>query len=74
MFFFFLVFNINLMIFYILFNFYFQVSMMVHRVENTLLIDEYDIAKLFLQASDWTWLNKFVYDHVMENLNLKVIV
>lgn len=44
------------------------VSMMVHRVENTLLLDDFDIAKyLFKQAeNDWEWLKKIYYKHVFQ--------
>lgn len=48
--------------------------MMVHRVENTLLIDEFDIHKHLLMAaeSDWKWLRKFFFEHVMNTLKSKV--
>jgi len=48
--------------------------MMVHRVENTLLIDEFDIQKHLLMAaeSDWKWLRKFFFEHVMNTLKSKV--
>ncbi|XP_014260626.1 erythroid differentiation-related factor 1 [Cimex lectularius] len=49
------------------------VSMMVHRVENTLLIDEFDIHKHLLSRAenDWTWLRKFFFDHIIETLSAK---
>ncbi|XP_012254661.2 erythroid differentiation-related factor 1 [Athalia rosae] len=49
------------------------VSMMVHRVENTLLIDDFDIHKYLLRQaeSDWEWLQKFLYDHVFRNVENK---
>lgn len=41
-----------------------QVSMMVHRVENTLLIDDFDIYKHLLRTEkkEWEWLRVFYYD------------
>ncbi|KAL3280357.1 hypothetical protein HHI36_017846 [Cryptolaemus montrouzieri] len=44
-----------------------SISMMVHRIENTLLIDNFDIYKHFSpqnQNSDWIWLEKFITEHV----------
>jgi hypothetical protein len=56
------------------FRFPFQVSMMVHRIENTLLIDEFDIRKHLLRTAEteWEWLKKFFYDHVLKSLSDKV--
>ena len=50
------------------------VSMMVHRIENTLLIDEFDIHKHLLRTaeSEWEWLKKFFFDHVLNSLSDKV--
>ncbi|XP_046431466.1 erythroid differentiation-related factor 1 isoform X1 [Neodiprion fabricii] len=49
------------------------VSMMVHRVENTLLIDDFDIHKYLLRQaeSDWEWLKKFIYGHVYNSVGGK---
>ncbi|KDR07710.1 Erythroid differentiation-related factor 1 [Zootermopsis nevadensis] len=49
------------------------VSMMVHRIENTLLIDEFDIHKHLLRTAEteWEWLKKFFFDHVLKSLNDK---
>lgn len=43
-----------------------HVSMMVHRVENTLLIDDFDIYKHLLKTAEteWEWLKKFFYENV----------
>ncbi|KAH1012911.1 erythroid differentiation-related factor 1 [Dendroctonus ponderosae] len=43
-----------------------HISMMVHRVENTLLLDEFDIYKHLLKTSetDWDWLKKFFFENV----------
>lgn len=42
------------------------VSMMVHRIENTLLLDDFDIQKYLLRQAenDWKWLKEFIYQHV----------
>ncbi|XP_043265831.1 erythroid differentiation-related factor 1 [Colletes gigas] len=47
--------------------------MMVHRVENTLLLDDFDIHKYLLRQaeSDWEWLRKFFYEHIFQNLGDK---
>lgn len=47
---------------------------MVHRVENTLLIDEFDIHKHLLSRaeSDWAWLRKFFFEHILQTLSHKV--
>ncbi|RZB41599.1 erythroid differentiation-related factor 1 [Asbolus verrucosus] len=43
-----------------------HVSMMVHRVENTLLLDDFDIYKHLLRTSEteWKWLKKFFFENV----------
>lgn len=48
--------------------------MMVHRIENTLLIDEFDIRKHLLRTAEteWEWLKKFFSDHVLKSLSDKV--
>jgi hypothetical protein len=48
--------------------------MMVHRIENTLLIDEFDVHKhLMVQTEDdWEWLRKFFYNHILESFDRKV--
>lgn len=45
------------------------ISMMVHRIENTLLIDDFDLYKFLLQQADddWKWLRSFI----IENLSPK---
>ncbi|XP_069671466.1 erythroid differentiation-related factor 1 [Periplaneta americana] len=49
------------------------VSMMVHRVENTLLIDEFDVHKHLLRTAEteWQWLKKFFFEHVLKSLSDK---
>lgn len=48
--------------------------MMVHRVENTLLIDEFDVQKYLMVKTedDWEWLRKFFYNHILESFDRKV--
>lgn len=43
-----------------------HVSMMVHRVENTLLLDDFDIYKHLLRTAEteWEWFRKFFYENV----------
>ncbi|XP_034944634.1 erythroid differentiation-related factor 1 [Chelonus insularis] len=45
------------------------ISMIVHRIENTLLLDDFDIHKYLLRQaeSDWKWLKDFIYEHVFHN-------
>ncbi|XP_014273800.1 erythroid differentiation-related factor 1 isoform X1 [Halyomorpha halys] len=52
------------------------VSMMVHRIENTLLIDEFDIHKHLLSKaeSDWGWLKKFFCDQILQTLKNKSLL
>ena len=47
------------------------VSMMVHRVGNTLLLDDFDTHKHLLrrQQEDWTWLRRFYYDTILQHDN-----
>ena len=47
-----------------------NVSMMVHRVGNTLMLDEFDIHRYLLrqQDDDWRWLRKFFYETVLRNM------
>ncbi|KAG8224567.1 hypothetical protein J437_LFUL002171 [Ladona fulva] len=49
------------------------VSMMVHRIENTLLIDEFDIHKhlLITAKKEWEWLKNFFFNHVLASLDHK---
>lgn len=48
-----------------------SISMMVHRIENTLLIDEFDIHKYLLQQAndDWQWLRSFIYENILSSLS-----
>ncbi|XP_054259203.1 erythroid differentiation-related factor 1 isoform X2 [Macrosteles quadrilineatus] len=49
------------------------VSMVVHRIEKTLLIDEFDFHKHLLRTSetDWEWLRKFFFEQVLQTLSEK---
>lgn len=48
-------------------------SYFVHRVGNTLLIDDFDLHKYLLWKSeeDWQWLRKFIYENVLSRLKEK---
>lgn len=45
-------------------------SYFVHRIGNTLLIDQFDVQKYLLWKSeeDWKWLRAFIYENVMSNM------
>lgn len=47
---------------------------MVHRVENTLLLDDFDVHQhLMMQTKDdWKWLKTFFYKHILESFDRKV--
>uniref|UniRef100_A0A2M4CZA1 Erythroid differentiation-related factor 1 n=1 Tax=Anopheles darlingi TaxID=43151 RepID=A0A2M4CZA1_ANODA len=47
------------------------ISMIVHRIENTLLIDEFDVAKYLLQQeeSEWQWLRSFIVENIIKSLS-----
>ncbi|XP_017889932.1 erythroid differentiation-related factor 1 [Ceratina calcarata] len=49
------------------------ISMVVHRIENTLLLDDFDIHKYLLRQAenDWEWLKKFFYENIFQNLGDK---
>ncbi|XP_064465942.1 erythroid differentiation-related factor 1-like [Ornithodoros turicata] len=53
-----------------------HISMMVHRVGKTLLLDEFDVHKHLLRESQnqWEWLRKFFYDTVLASLQAKAKV
>ncbi|XP_053681456.1 erythroid differentiation-related factor 1 [Anopheles nili] len=47
------------------------ISMIVHRIETTLLIDEFDVAKYLLrqEEAEWQWLRSFIYENIFKNLS-----
>ncbi|XP_053693894.1 erythroid differentiation-related factor 1 [Sabethes cyaneus] len=47
------------------------ISMIVHRIENTLLIDEFDVARYLLRQgeSEWQWLRSFIYENILNSLS-----
>jgi hypothetical protein len=47
-----------------------NVSMMVHRVGNTLMLDEFDIHRYLLrqQDNDWQWLRRFFLETVLQKM------
>lgn len=50
-----------------------QVSMLVHRIGNTILLDDFDIHRYLLRTAEkeWEWLRKFYLEHVIQSLHLK---
>ncbi|GBP19298.1 Erythroid differentiation-related factor 1 [Eumeta japonica] len=44
------------------------VSMMVHRVENTLLLDDFDVYD-YLMKSEWSWLKDFFYENILKTMS-----
>ncbi|KAH3706561.1 hypothetical protein DPMN_065948 [Dreissena polymorpha] len=54
-----------------------HVSMMVHRVGKTLLLDEFDIHKHLLRTeqNEWGWLRRFYYESVLRDIeeNMKCV-
>ena len=52
------------------------VSMMVHRVGSTLLLEDFDVHKHLLrqQQQDWQWLRKFYYDTIVQSMQEKMRV
>lgn len=46
------------------------VSMMIHRVGRTLLIDNFDVYRhiLLQQEADWNWMRRFIYDHILKSV------
>ncbi|XP_053619855.1 erythroid differentiation-related factor 1 [Plodia interpunctella] len=46
------------------------VSMMVHRVENTLLVDDFDVYD-YLMKSEWSWLKDFFYENILKTMSEK---
>jgi hypothetical protein len=50
-----------------------QVSMMVHRIGKTLLLDDFDIHTHLLRTAEneWAWLRKFYLEHIFASLQPK---
>lgn len=47
---------------------------MVHKIGNTLLLDEFDIEKHLINVTDekWNWLKKYFYMKIVKSANTKV--
>lgn len=47
-----------------------SLSYFVHRIGNTLLIDQFDLQKYLMWKSeeDWKWLRAFIYENVVSNM------
>ena len=52
-----------------------HISMMVHRIGKTLLIDEFDVHKHLIrqQQDDWKWLREFYYQCIAKEMQIKVV-
>ncbi|CAF1327620.1 unnamed protein product [Adineta steineri] len=55
------------------FNKHSQISMIVHRLGRTILLDEFDVHShlLRLEKNDWTWFRDFFLDTVLRNISVK---
>lgn len=42
--------------------------MMVHRVQNTLLLDDFNIYE-YLMKSEWAWLKDFFYEKILKTMS-----
>lgn len=54
-----------------------HVSLMVHRVGKTILLDEFDVPSYLLQQEEkhWKWLRKFLMEHIlMEQMKENIIL
>lgn len=47
--------------------------MIVHRVQNTLLLDDFDVYD-YLMKSEWSWLKDFFYENILKTMSEKVIL
>jgi len=48
--------------------------MMVHRIDKTLLLDEFDVQKYLIVETnnEWDWLKKFFYNTIVKSADTKV--
>ncbi|CAF5223420.1 unnamed protein product, partial [Rotaria magnacalcarata] len=55
------------------FNKHSQISMMVHRLGRTILIDEFDVHShlLRLEKNEWTWFRDFFLGTILRNISAK---
>ncbi|CAF0938718.1 unnamed protein product [Adineta ricciae] len=55
------------------FNKHSQLSMIVHRIGRTILLDEFDVHShlLRLEKNDWTWFRDFFLDTILRNISVK---
>ncbi|CAM4821998.1 unnamed protein product [Rotaria magnacalcarata] len=55
------------------FNKHSQISMMVHRLGRTILIDEFDVHShlLRLEKNEWTWFRDFFLGTILRNISVK---
>lgn len=47
---------------------------MVHKIDKTLLLDEFDVEKHLIQdrSEKWVWLKKFFYNNIVKSSDIKV--
>ncbi|CAF3767394.1 unnamed protein product [Rotaria sp. Silwood1] len=57
------------------FNKHSQISMIVHRLGRTILLDEFDVHShlLRLEKNEWTWFRDFFLDNILRNISVKHI-
>ncbi|CAF0946151.1 unnamed protein product [Rotaria sordida] len=57
------------------FNKHSQISMIVHRLGRTILLDEFDVHShlLRLEKNEWTWFRDFFLDTILRNISVKHI-
>ncbi|CAF4611597.1 unnamed protein product [Rotaria sp. Silwood1] len=55
------------------FNKHSQISMIVHRLGRTILLDEFDVHShlLRLEKNEWTWFRDFFLDTILRNISVK---
>ncbi|UJR27243.1 hypothetical protein I4U23_008538 [Adineta vaga] len=55
------------------FNKHSQISMIVHRLGRTILLDEFDVHShlLHLEKNEWTWFRDFFLDTILRNISVK---
>ncbi|CAF0756223.1 unnamed protein product [Adineta ricciae] len=55
------------------FNKHSQISMIVHRLGRTILLDEFDVHShlLRLENNEWTWFRDFFLDTILRNISVK---
>lgn len=49
---------------------------MVHRIDNTLLLDDFDVEKHLITVTNekWYWLKNFFYNNIVKSADTKVSI